>query len=172
MKILFGTQGRRLLRGENKPTLTPIRRLGPTVVVFYPMIITRLMTRIGRNTLWVHVSSSSASSMQLIRVVPITATTSTLHPLHTSRNILCSIHFIDTRGGGSRSIVLRPRSPGLTSPFASRFALEKWDRTLGMSPNTGWAYPNVADNRQMICNLGLKSAISEKDTGSKPTHKA
>ena len=49
MKILLGTQGGRLLTGENKPTLMPIRRLGPTVVNFYPMIITPPMMRIWRN---------------------------------------------------------------------------------------------------------------------------
>jgi len=80
--------------GENKHTLTLIRRLGPTVVTFCLMIITRLMTRMGCNTLWV--PSSSASSTQMIRVVPIAATTSTLHPLHMPRNLLSSIHFINT----------------------------------------------------------------------------
>ena len=93
IKILSGIQGRWLLRGENKLTLMLIRRLGPTVVAFCLMIITCLMTRMRYNTLWV--PSSSALSTQTFRVVPITATTSTLHPLHTSQNLLSSIHFIN-----------------------------------------------------------------------------
>ena len=50
MKILFGTQGGRLLRGENKPTLMPIHRLGLTAVNFYLMIITYPMMRIWYNS--------------------------------------------------------------------------------------------------------------------------
>ena len=50
IKILSGTQGRWLLRGENKLTLMLIRRLGPTVANFYPMIIIQPMMRIWCNT--------------------------------------------------------------------------------------------------------------------------
>ena len=45
MKILLGIQGGQLLTGEHKPTLMPIRRLGPIVVNFYLMIITPPMMR-------------------------------------------------------------------------------------------------------------------------------